>query len=922
MVPAYTEPPRLRDQGDGREQGAQMTRACTGTRAARADSWRRATWLAGLAAALALAWVAGRGWIDPRFDMRVDDGIHHLLRQYVFDHLLRSGAPYPRWWPDLAYAYGYPLLNYYSPGMYYAGEVPRLLGASIYAAVQWVGFAAVLLGASGAYVLGWLLFRQRLAALVLAGAYVLSPYPFLTNLYLRTAVPEALGQGLLPWVLAGGIAAVRGRSWAASLWLAAPLTLAVLCHSLTALVAAGFLVPWLLAAALDEGAAHAAPVPRPRWNPQARPLWTLGWRLWTRSRPATRGLQRAAAGIGLALLLSAFFWVPLAAERGYVHEELGAIGNLSPLTWLFDPLRPRENPVASASPEPYLLTVGAPIDLHWVYPHSGAGLPGPAKPSLAQAVFIVGALLAVAAGWLNLRHVRVVPYRAGGISCCALPRALVALAAVLLPVLWLLNVTWSALIWKTVPLLPVIQFPWRLWGVFSLLLACVGAAGFAWLAQRGQQQWVLAAVLVFFVALNALGGLGAAGRFARDLEMHQGAWWAVLRGDEAEGIGSGTTTGGEFMPRSVILDDPPDPARGGKPAYERAFPEAGWVAGRVWPYGGEVQIQQVWDTPTWTEAKVAVAEAPAQVAFRTLVFPGWRAFLDGKPAPLATAPYDPAVQLGHGFAIVAVPPGEHIVRLAFGPTVARLLGGALSIVGAGACVLLVVVTALGSPRGLPRGWMRRALIPVIVLTAGAALMAYLGLGWRMTAHPVGRATSTPALIVLDLADAAAGGGASIASPDGATLGSFVDVRYETIHGQDRRWLYMHPASEVSVRLNVPPRAIFQAGLGVDPAGWSEPDADGARFLLEVMDAQGATAVLLDQVVQPQTNEADQGWRFAQVSLAQFEGQTVTLRLRTEARDTPYFDWAGWADPVVYVDRSARYPPPSGVAPAMLQRLGA
>jgi hypothetical protein len=155
----------------------------------------------------------------------------------------------------------------------------------------------------------------------------------------------------------------------------------------------------------------------------------------------------------------------------------------------------------------------------------------------------------------------------------------------------------------------------------------------------------------------------------------------------------------------------------------------------------------------------------------------------------------------------------------------------------------------------------------------------------------------------------------VGAPDGNALGSFVDVREATIAGHHRRWLYMHPPAEVHVQLDVPPRAVFQAGLGVDPRGWEEREADGVRFILEVA-APGTRVTLLDEVLQPQVRPQDRGWRFAEVSLAPYAGQRVTLILRTEGRDTPLFDWAGWATPTVYVDRSGRFPPPAAVPPAL------
>ncbi len=57
------------------------------------------------------------------------DGLFHLYRLAGLDRALHQGAIYPRWFPDFAYGYGQPVLNYYSPLAYYVGEILHLLGA-------------------------------------------------------------------------------------------------------------------------------------------------------------------------------------------------------------------------------------------------------------------------------------------------------------------------------------------------------------------------------------------------------------------------------------------------------------------------------------------------------------------------------------------------------------------------------------------------------------------------------------------------------------------------------------------------------------------------------------------------------------------------------------------------------------------------
>ena len=83
------------------------------------------------------------------------------------------------------------------------------------------------------------------------------------------------------------------------------------------------------------------------------------------------------------------------------------------------------------------------------------------------------------------------------------------LSALLVAGLWFMNTTWSDAVWGVLAPLAVLQFPWRLYGPFSLALAVAGTAGFAWLAARGRQQWALALLLAAFVVVNGRAAAGA-----------------------------------------------------------------------------------------------------------------------------------------------------------------------------------------------------------------------------------------------------------------------------------------------------------------------------------------------------------------------------------------------------------------------------
>ena len=97
--------------------------------------------------------------------------------------------------------HGYPLFLFYPIGGYYLALLPALAGLPLDYAFNLALAAVILIAAAGAWLLGRDVFHgNSLAALVAAVAYTFAPY-LLVNVYLRGALPEALGQALLPWVV-------------------------------------------------------------------------------------------------------------------------------------------------------------------------------------------------------------------------------------------------------------------------------------------------------------------------------------------------------------------------------------------------------------------------------------------------------------------------------------------------------------------------------------------------------------------------------------------------------------------------------------------------------------------------------------------------------------------------------------------------
>ena len=81
------------------------------------------------------------------------DGFLHVQRLIALEAVVRQGAPFTRWLPDLAYGYGQPLLLYYAPLAYLPALAARFLGAGYVASIEMASGLALVLSALAMYVL-------------------------------------------------------------------------------------------------------------------------------------------------------------------------------------------------------------------------------------------------------------------------------------------------------------------------------------------------------------------------------------------------------------------------------------------------------------------------------------------------------------------------------------------------------------------------------------------------------------------------------------------------------------------------------------------------------------------------------------------------------------------------------------------------
>jgi hypothetical protein len=221
------------------------------------------------------------------------DGLFHLYRLAALDRAVRAGVLYPRWFPEFAFGYGHPVLNFYGPLSYYWGLPFTLLGADTVLAMKLVLATGLVAAAWGMYLFARL-HLDRGPAVVAAVVYTYLPY-HLADLYVRGAVAEFLAFVWFPLSLWTFHRLIRDSEQRGLTWLAAAVlsvVALVVTHNLSTLIFAPVLAGYVV---------------------------LLLWK-----RHDVRTIGRVVLALILVATLSAFYWLPVLAESRYVGLGHGA----------------------------------------------------------------------------------------------------------------------------------------------------------------------------------------------------------------------------------------------------------------------------------------------------------------------------------------------------------------------------------------------------------------------------------------------------------------------------------------------------------------------------------------------------------------------------------------------------------------------
>ncbi len=801
--------------------------------------------LQGLALDLAILLLASLPALVPLFApgyLSGHDSVDPPWRSLELSQALSQGVLWPRWVPDLFCGYGFPIFNFYSPLSFYPGAIlAAFFGVGLPDATKVAFGLYLLLSEIGAYVLAREVVGNRWASLLAGVLYLYAPATVGT-VYVRAALATSAGLAALPFALAALIRLLYRPSLTGSGVAAVAVAIFALAHNIT--VPIGFGIIGVV----------------------------LALHYWSNRR--IRSLRFVALSLLLGVGMASFFWIPALQEVGFTYTEDFTTGYADFRYHLVDPVGDIHPQLYEWSgKDPILVTGWGPIDLHPIYPY---GAP-PYKLGLLQAVLWLFSVAVLVLG--KKRPITVVA---------------LSLAALLL---FFLHTTWSRWLWELSPIFAIIQFPWRLIAPMGLCLAVMASWALLQLLRR-RSGWLLVP------AVGAASVLTSILALPLDMKPFEGGInvtpAGLLKWEGANRNRLGTQAGAQFLPRSVDWDRAATGLASVVDRYGQTFPSEQYVAGTAsLPLGSGAWIHAARRGTQWMEALVEAAE-PVKLAFHTVYFPGWTAYLDGNRVPIEYSTwyeYEEGRRAALGVSLVEVPAGNHLVRLVFEDTPVRTWSNSLSVLSALAVGILFLMAYCRSRASMRGHKPLVALILAWLSLAAAVYVAYLGLAASRMSDWVEHR------VVADILSEVTSGRLSVSAPEGQKPEAYVTSKTFSIQGDPRSVLYMHPSASASISVWLPESARLEFAAGLDPAVWDKA-GDGVEF--EVKVDNGANQLsLFKQFVDPKNRPSDRRWIEASVDLSAFAHQKVNVVFSTRPGATDEYDWAGWANARIAIDREFR-----------------
>lgn len=549
------------------------------------------------AALLVAPFFRARGAAVPK----THDMDQHLAAFEDFHQGLRAGNLYPRWQAGFNWGYGLPWLNFYTPGFYYLAEPFALAGHE--SSEAFLAASLLAMAASGVSFFWFArLFYATTPAALGALFYMAAPYHLL-DLYVRGAFPEFTGFVFAPLIF--GTAYLTCRSGRPRHY--AAMAVAIGCFMFTHLPTA-----YLTMIALSFYVV----------------VWTALERDW-------RILARMAVSTGLAMLLSAIYWIPAALETDYVDQSYT---NVFPYFTSYLPYMKAGDEVAHLLDKAFFVALAQTI----------------AAIILLSAIAWPVRKAAESKSQRRKKSAEPLPDAARESAPAAATRLhtrlLLATACFSLFLITDLSESISRLIPKIVQ---VVSFPWRGMLPVSFLVAAGVVAVLHRLRQRSESKaarWGYWFGVAWLVLYYAFAGVEIVSYELRQPNLSRVPFYAD----------------GVFYPR------------GATPPYRLSNSPAAMLT------SGQGHATVLRWKPFLREVAVT-ASSPAVVRLRTYNFPGWTAAVDGRATTIESDP--------DGVQTVAVPAGDHRIEITFRSTGLQKAGAAISALGVLAILALLLATS-------------------------------------------------------------------------------------------------------------------------------------------------------------------------------------------------------------------------------------
>ncbi|MEA3336126.1 MAG: 6-pyruvoyl-tetrahydropterin synthase-related protein [Chloroflexota bacterium] len=569
---------------------------------------------------------------SPGYFFDAHDAGHSVFFLVEFDSAIRDGALWPRWGPDHALGFGYPLWLLYAPLAYFVAEFFHLLGLGFTAAVKVTWALAFVAGGWGMYLLSRRWWGDtslgRAAALVAALIYVYAPYHLLT-ISVRAAFAEFCAMAWFPWVLLAFDDLIeRGGTRRVAL---AALALAglMLTHTASILIFTPLLMAYVGFAVVrrsyrsaigsherhDPGVAQTSGMAA---TPETQPPQHAGWTsLWQSS------LSALVAGL-LAVGLAAIFLLPMLLERQYIVQSQWVQGTYSY--------------------RQHFVFFNQFLDPFWGFGYSDDPLG--IGDGMGFQLGIIGAGLALAGLVAGLRRE-------------AIGRSTTAFFALATLVLLVLMMPVAQPVWDSVSPLALIQFPWRLLGLVSLTVAVLAGGAVVNLLRlaNSPSPFNLDTPAAYVMALVVvLSSFPYTAPQYTDIRPENESALSIINFETQHPDMIGITVYADAAPTDTPLVGQ---YRSGQPLEKVVILNG----------TGQLRGQRVGGASVSVDVE---ATEPLTLQFLTYDFPGWAATIDGERVSHGNAaPY--------GLITVDLPAGQHMVEIRHGTTPVRTLGAIISL---------------------------------------------------------------------------------------------------------------------------------------------------------------------------------------------------------------------------------------------------